>query len=77
MSMVPMGGNKPSIQPAIFERDENIGIAYGMGLTAEKVAERWKVSREAQDAFALASRTSAHSRPSKPASSRTRSRRSK
>ena len=55
MSMVPMGGNKPSFPPAIFERDENIGLAYGMGLTAEKVAEQWKVSREAQDAFALES----------------------
>jgi acetyl-CoA acyltransferase len=55
MSMVPMGGNKPSFPPAIFERDENIGLAYGMGLTAEKVAEKWKVSREAQDAFALES----------------------
>src|SRR5207253_127395 len=31
------------------------GIAYGMGLTAEKVAAGWKVSREEQDAFALAS----------------------
>jgi len=36
-------------------KDENIGMAYGMGLTAEKVAEQWKVSREAQDAFALQS----------------------
>ncbi len=55
MSMVPMMGNKIAFNPAIFERDENYGIAYGMGLTAEKVAERWKVSREAQDAFALQS----------------------
>jgi acetyl-CoA acyltransferase len=55
MSMVPMGGNKPSFNPAVFARDENVGIAYGMGLTAEKVAAQWKVSREAQDAFALAS----------------------
>jgi acetyl-CoA acyltransferase len=55
MSMVPMSGNRPSFNPAIFERDENIGIAYGMGLTAEKVASQWKVSREAQDAFALQS----------------------
>jgi acetyl-CoA acyltransferase len=55
MSLVPMGGNKPSFNPAIFERDENIGIAYGMGLTAEKVAAQWKVTREAQDAFALES----------------------
>ena len=55
MSMVPMSGNTPSFNPSIFERDENIGIAYGMGLTAEKVANQWGVSREAQDAFALAS----------------------
>ena len=55
MSMVPMGGNKPSFNPEIFAKDENVGIAYGMGLTAEKVAAQWKVSREAQDAFALAS----------------------
>jgi len=55
MSMVPMSGNKPSFNPHVFDRDENIGIAYGMGLTAEKVAAQWKVSREAQDAFALAS----------------------
>ncbi|GAP37072.1 acetyl-CoA C-acyltransferase [Piscinibacter sakaiensis] len=55
MSLVPMGGNKPSFNPEVFARDENLGIAYGMGLTAEKVAQQWKVSREAQDAFALAS----------------------
>ena len=55
MSMVPMMGNTPSISPHVFERDENVGIAYGMGLTAERVAERWKVSREAQDRFALES----------------------
>jgi acetyl-CoA acyltransferase len=55
MSMVPMGGNKPSFNPEVFAKDENVGIAYGMGLTAERVAEQWKVSREKQDAFALAS----------------------
>ena len=55
MSMVPMMGNKIAFNPAIFEQNEHFGIAYGMGLTAEKVAERWKVSREAQDAFALQS----------------------
>ena len=55
MSMVPMTGNKVAINPAIFARDENFAIAFGMGVTAEKVAERWKVSREAQDAFALQS----------------------
>jgi len=55
MSMVPMMGNKPAINPRVFEGDENIGIAYGMGLTAEKVAQQWKVTREAQDAFAYES----------------------
>jgi acetyl-CoA acyltransferase len=55
MSMVPMMGNSPSLSPAMFTNDENVGIAYGMGLTAEKVAQQWKVSREAQDAFAYAS----------------------
>ncbi len=55
MSMVPMSGNKPSFNPAVFAKDENVGIAYGMGLTAEKVALQWKVSRERQDAFALES----------------------
>lgn len=55
MSMVPMSGNKPSFNPEVFAKDENVGIAYGMGLTAEKVAQQWKVSREAQDAFALES----------------------
>ena len=55
MSMVPMMGNSPSLSPAMFNNDENIGIAYGMGLTAEKVATQWKVSREAQDAFAVES----------------------
>ncbi len=55
MSMVPMMGNKIAFNPAIFACEENYSIAYGMGLTAEKVAERWKISREAQDAFALQS----------------------
>ena len=52
MSMVPMMGNKIAFNPAVFEGNEHVAIAYGMGLTAEKVAERWKVSREAQDEFA-------------------------
>ncbi|MBT3038324.1 MAG: acetyl-CoA C-acyltransferase [Candidatus Thiodiazotropha sp. (ex Ctena orbiculata)] len=54
MSMVPMMGNKVAINPAVFE-DDNVAIAYGMGVTAENVAERWKVSREDQDSFALQS----------------------
>ena len=55
MSMVPMMGNAPSLSPSMFLNDENIGIAYGMGLTAEKVASQWKVSRQAQDEFAVES----------------------
>ncbi len=55
MTMIPMGGNKIALNPEVFARDENIGIAYGMGLTAEKVAEQWKISREDQDAFAVES----------------------
>ena len=55
MSMVPMMGNTPSLSPSAFVRDEDVGIAYGMGLTAEKVATQWGVSRDAQDEFALAS----------------------
>ncbi|MGH8172763.1 MAG: acetyl-CoA C-acyltransferase [Rhodanobacteraceae bacterium] len=54
MSMVPMMGHKIAMNPAVFS-DENIGIAYGMGITAEKVAERWKITRDQQDAFALQS----------------------
>ncbi|HSG66441.1 MAG TPA: beta-ketoacyl synthase N-terminal-like domain-containing protein, partial [Gammaproteobacteria bacterium] len=55
MSMVPMGGNKPSFSPAIFDKDENVAIAYGMGITAEKVAAQWKISREEQDLYAAES----------------------
>jgi acetyl-CoA acyltransferase len=54
MSVVPMMGHHPSINIGVF-KDENIGMAYGMGLTAEKIVQQWKVSREEQDAFALAS----------------------
>ena len=38
-------GNKISLNPAIFAHDENLAIAYGMGLTAEKVAQQWQISR--------------------------------
>ena len=55
MSMIPMMGNKVAMNPAMFEHEENVAIAYGMGITAEKVAEQWKVSREDQDEFALTS----------------------
>ncbi|MFI4904779.1 MAG: acetyl-CoA C-acyltransferase [Burkholderiales bacterium] len=54
MSMIPMLG-RLAINERVFAGDETVGIAYGMGLTAERVATRWNVSREDQDAFALAS----------------------
>ncbi|HEY2627549.1 MAG TPA: acetyl-CoA C-acyltransferase [Usitatibacter sp.] len=55
MSMVPMMGNKIALNDAVFQHGENVAIAYGMGITAEKVANQWKVTREEQDAFAVAS----------------------
>ncbi|MDF0605276.1 acetyl-CoA C-acyltransferase [Neisseriaceae bacterium TC5R-5] len=55
MSLVPMMGNKVALNPEIFAKNENYGIAYGMGLTAERVAQQWGVSREDQDAFAVES----------------------
>lgn len=54
MSVVPLMGYHPSFNAGIFH-DENIGMAYGMGLTAENVAQQWKITREAQDAFAVES----------------------
>lgn len=56
MTVMPqMMGNKVSVSPSVFEKDETVAIAFGMGITAEKVAERWHVSRADQDAFALES----------------------
>ena len=54
MSMIPMMGHKPTFNPKIFD-DKHIAIAYGMGLTAENVARRYRIRRERQDAFALSS----------------------
>lgn len=54
MSMVPMMGHKIAMNPKVFS-DDNIAIAYGMGITAEKVAEQWQISREQQDQFAARS----------------------
>jgi acetyl-CoA acyltransferase len=55
MSLIPMGGHHIAFNDAVFRGDENLGIAFGMGMTAEKVAQQWKVSRDDQDAFALES----------------------
>ena len=55
MSVMPqITGNKLAANPA-FYTDENRAIAFGMGITAENVASRWKISREMQDAFAVTS----------------------
>ncbi len=54
MTMVPMMGHKVAMNPKVFENDQ-VAIAYGMGITAEKVARKWGVSRAAQDAFAYQS----------------------
>lgn len=53
MSMVPMTGLKFSPMPYLAEHFPHYYTA--MGLTAENVAEKYKISREAQDAFALRS----------------------
>jgi acetyl-CoA acyltransferase len=53
MSMVPMSGNKVSLNPTLMERYPEAYIA--MGHTAERVAKRFSVSREAQDEFAVRS----------------------
>ncbi len=53
MSLIPMGGNKISINPWL---EENYPESYlSMGLTAERVARHYGISREASDQFALAS----------------------
>ncbi len=53
MSMVPMGGNKVSANPELMERYPEVYTT--MGATAEKVAARFKVSREDQDKLAAES----------------------
>ncbi|TAN23930.1 MAG: thiolase family protein [Acidobacteria bacterium] len=53
MSMVPIVGNKPSVNPWLMERRPESYLS--MGLTAERVAEKYHISREAADAYALRS----------------------
>lgn len=60
MTMVPMGGHAYRANPEFFtDNEKHAAIAYGMGITAEKVAQQWQVTREEQDAFALESHTRA------------------
>ena len=55
MSQVPMSGYHTRLSPELTES------YIGMGFTAERVAERWKVTREDQDRWALASQQKAAS----------------
>ncbi len=50
MTMVPMGGNKPSFDPEIIAKRPELFMP--MGVTAEQVVRKYKVTREDQDAFA-------------------------
>lgn len=60
MSMVPMGGHAFSANIRYFEQDEkDVGIAFSMGITAEKVANKWEISRQEQDEFAYRSHQNA------------------
>src|SRR5699024_7583154 len=59
MRAVPMGGNEPTTNPIL--QDEDTGVSYPMGLTAEMVADEFGVSREDQDAYAVQSHQRAKS----------------
>lgn len=59
MSQVPMGGFNYRANPAWFKHAEYLPISYGMGITAEKVASKWQISRQEQDEFALRSHQNA------------------
>ena len=53
MSLVPMGGHKVAPNPTLLERYPDSYL--GMGLTAERVAQKYGIDRERSDAFALRS----------------------
>ena len=57
MSMVPMTGNKPSMSPEVMEKHPT--AVTPMGTTAENVANKFGISREAQDQFAFESQMKA------------------
>ena len=57
MSMIPMGGHKISANPWLV--DQLPATYLSMGLTAERVSERFHVSRDDADAFAYASHSKA------------------
>jgi len=53
MSAIPMGGNMPSPNPDLVEKNPDAFVS--MGITAENVAEEFGVTREEQDAFSVES----------------------
>lgn len=57
MTRVPMGGYNPMPSPTLYAK--NPAAYMGMGDTAENVAQRWQITREAQEQFALASHVKA------------------
>lgn len=54
MSMIPMMGHHPAFNIKVFNED-NLGIAYGMGTTAEQVVKKYNINRDSQDQFAFES----------------------
>lgn len=54
MSMIPMMGHQPAFNIKVF-KENSLGIAYGMGTTAEQVVEKYKIDRASQDQFAFES----------------------
>lgn len=54
MSMIPMMGHHPAVNIKVFKTD-NVGLAYGMGATAELVANKYHIDRDSQDRFAFES----------------------
>ncbi|EKU93398.1 Acetyl-CoA acetyltransferase [Alloiococcus otitis] len=53
MSSLPMGGNEPTNNPTLQDEGPKTGVP--MGITAENVADKYNISREDQDAFAVES----------------------
>ena len=53
MSMIPMGGHKIAPNPTLIETNPDTYLS--MGLTAENLAEEFRIRRDEQDAFALES----------------------
>ena len=71
MTMIPMGGNKVSANPWLVS---NYPDAYlSMGLTAERLAKRYNITREQSDEFSVAEPPEGDRGDRRPASSTTRS----